>query len=264
MTDELTCAAARRLAPDLALGLLPGAERARLLAHLAGCPSCDALVAELADVADSLLLLAPGADPPPGFESAVLARIDAEPASRPAEPDGREPAARAGLAESEDHPSAHRADGGLAEPEGRASARPARRPRRIVLVALAAVVVVLGGTVAGVALTDRGPEYPPVAVGAGRSLRSAALVGPHGEQWGEVFLFDGKTSWVMVTMRWGVPDGTYNVVVERRTGSPEWLTKLHLAGGEGSIGTTLVDAPEVTAVRVLNTEGQAICEARFA
>ena len=79
-----------------------------------------------------------------------------------------------------------------------------------------------------------------------------------------MFLYNGKTSWVMVTMRWDVPDGTFNLVVDRRTGSPEWLTELHLAGGQGSIGTTLVDAPEVTAVRVLDAQGHLVCEAHFA
>jgi len=258
VTDELTCSAARDLAPDLALGLLPGAERARLLAHLADCAACEALVTELAEVADSLLLLAPGADPPPGFESAVLARIDGEPA--PASP---VPPSAVGLPSSlgETGPT------GPAVPGAPAPASPARRSprrRRVALLALAAVIVVLGGTTGGIALADRGPEYPRPAVLGPTSLRSAALVGSHDRQWGQVFLFDGKTSWLMVTMHWDVPDGSYNVVVDRRTGSPEWLTTLHLAGGEGSVGTTLVDASDVTAVHLLDAQGRPVCEARFA
>ena len=238
MTDDLTCAAARDLAPDLALGLLPGAERARLLAHLAGCSSCEALVAELAEVADNLLLLAPGADPPPGFESAVLARIDGASSSAPVVP-------------------IHPASAGRSEPAG-------RHRRWVVLLAVAAALVLLGGLAGGIALADRESGYPPVRQFEGASLRSAPLVGSNQHQWGQVFLFNGKTSWVMVTMRWDVPDGTFNLVVDRRTGSPEWLTKLHLAGGEGSIGTTLVDAPEVTAVQVFDAQGHLVCEAHFA
>ena len=312
MSDQLTCAAARELAPDLALGLLPGAERARLLAHLAGCASCDALVAELADVADSLLLLAPGADPPPGFESAVLARIDREPASGPVTPESAGPASVvpgfvapgsvapgsvapgsgvSGVPGSAAPGSATPGSGapgsvssgapgsgpdasGLGGPgrgaaDGPASGSHSGRPRRslrVVLLALAAAVLLVGGTAAGVELAHRGPEYPQVREINGRALRTAALVGPKNQAWGSVYLFNGKTSdsWVMVTMRWDVPDGTYNVVVDRRTGSPEWLTKLHLAGGEGSIGTTLVDASDVTAVRVLDAQGHPVCEARFA
>ena len=286
MSDELTCAAARELAPDLALGLLPGAERARLLAHLAGCASCDALVAELADVADSLLLLAPGADPPPGFESAVLARIDGEPTPGPvtlesagpvrvtpgpvapgpvaagpvaagpvaagpaapqsAVPGSATPGSGAPGSVSSGAPGSGPVAPGLGGPgrgaaDGPASDSPSGRPRRpvrVALLALAATVLLVGGTAAGVELAHRGPEYPQVREINGRSLRTAALVGPKNQAWGSVYLFNGKTSdsWVMVTMRWDVPDGTYNVVVDRRTGSPEWLTRLHLAGGEGSIG----------------------------
>lgn len=69
------CPGDRGLAADLALGLLTGAERAAALEHVAACARCAALVGELGAVADSLLLAAPEAEPPPGFESAVVARV---------------------------------------------------------------------------------------------------------------------------------------------------------------------------------------------
>lgn len=71
----LPCPGDSALAADLALGLLTGAERAEALEHVATCERCRALVDELGGVADGLLLAAPEAEPPPGFESAVLARI---------------------------------------------------------------------------------------------------------------------------------------------------------------------------------------------
>jgi putative zinc finger protein len=71
------CADIQELAAELALGDLPGDERARLLAHLGQCPACEALVSELAYVVDSLLLLAPEVDPAVGFESRVMGRIEA-------------------------------------------------------------------------------------------------------------------------------------------------------------------------------------------
>jgi predicted anti-sigma-YlaC factor YlaD len=67
------CASARELAPDLALGLLDGDERARVLEHIHDCPSCQALVAELSGVADLLGALGPEAEPPPDFGGRVLA-----------------------------------------------------------------------------------------------------------------------------------------------------------------------------------------------
>ena len=71
----LTCAQLEDVAAELALGTVSGAERAAALDHLAGCAACRNLVDQLARAADSLLLLAPEAQPPPGFESKVLSRI---------------------------------------------------------------------------------------------------------------------------------------------------------------------------------------------
>ena len=76
----MTCAELEALAAELALGTVAGAERAGALDHLAGCAACRSLVEDLAGVADRMLLLAPEIEPPPGFESKVLARIGVAPA----------------------------------------------------------------------------------------------------------------------------------------------------------------------------------------
>jgi hypothetical protein len=67
-----SCAQVRDIAPELALGVLSGAERAEALIHVNGCARCQALVTELSEVADVLPLLAPEHEPPPGFEQRVL------------------------------------------------------------------------------------------------------------------------------------------------------------------------------------------------
>lgn len=72
---SLTCPQLGDLAAELALGTISGAERAAALDHLAGCAPCRNLVDQLARAADSLLLLAPETEPPPGFESRVLSRM---------------------------------------------------------------------------------------------------------------------------------------------------------------------------------------------
>src|SRR4051794_41957840 len=82
----MTCEQTRNLAGELALGIADGAERAAALEHLAGCAECRRAVAELSDVTDELLLLAPEREPPPGFESRVLAHLQPAPASRPRRP----------------------------------------------------------------------------------------------------------------------------------------------------------------------------------
>lgn len=72
---RLTCEEFDAAVDELAVGGIAEPHRSALLRHAAGCPSCDARLRALADVADRLLLLAPTAEPPAGFESRVLERI---------------------------------------------------------------------------------------------------------------------------------------------------------------------------------------------
>jgi hypothetical protein len=67
-----SCAQLREVAPELALGVLGGAERAEALIHVNGCARCQALVNELTEVADALPMLVPEREPPAGFEQRVL------------------------------------------------------------------------------------------------------------------------------------------------------------------------------------------------
>ena len=71
----LTCVQVRELAPELALGVLTGAERAEAVAHVNECARCRALLSELSGAADAVSLLVPEKEPPPGFEQAVLERM---------------------------------------------------------------------------------------------------------------------------------------------------------------------------------------------
>lgn len=79
MTSTPACDQFRQLAPEVALGILDGDERAHALAHLSECVDCRAYTDQLAEIGDALLLLAPPADPPLGFESRVVARLATEP-----------------------------------------------------------------------------------------------------------------------------------------------------------------------------------------
>ena len=63
----LTCSELSDVAPELALGTLPGRQRAAALAHLDRCADCRLTVEELSDAADALLLMAPEVVPPAGF-----------------------------------------------------------------------------------------------------------------------------------------------------------------------------------------------------
>lgn len=67
----LTCPELCDVASELALGTLPGRERAAALAHLDECAECRLTVEELSDAADALLLAAPEVTPPAGFAQRV-------------------------------------------------------------------------------------------------------------------------------------------------------------------------------------------------
>src|SRR5215207_4803150 len=82
MSTEWSCEEVCALAPELALGIVAGDERARALEHLADCPPCRARLEELSSVADELLMLAPAQEPPAGFESRVLGRLEPPPRRR--------------------------------------------------------------------------------------------------------------------------------------------------------------------------------------
>src|SRR5215218_11015185 len=73
----LSCPEVRELAPELALGIVGGPERAEALQHASECGPCRVLVGELAEAADALPLLAAEAEPPAGFEERVLSALKA-------------------------------------------------------------------------------------------------------------------------------------------------------------------------------------------
>ena len=68
----MTCVTAQERAPELALGILGGAERAEVLFHLGGCARCQAVIDEHTEIADLLPHLAPEVEPPFGFQRRVL------------------------------------------------------------------------------------------------------------------------------------------------------------------------------------------------
>ncbi len=75
MVSALNCATVRTLAPELALGVLDGAERAEALAHVESCARCQAFVAELTEAVDLMPLLVEEREPPAGFERRVIAHL---------------------------------------------------------------------------------------------------------------------------------------------------------------------------------------------
>jgi anti-sigma factor RsiW len=63
------------LAAELALGILPDSEAEAAKLHVRSCPKCAAEVASLTPIADRLLEMVPGTEPPLGFDRRVMAKM---------------------------------------------------------------------------------------------------------------------------------------------------------------------------------------------
>jgi hypothetical protein len=74
----MRCEEIRDLAPEIALGIADGQERAEALRHLSACGECRHALEQLSQVADELLVLAPTEEPPAGFESRVVETLGLE------------------------------------------------------------------------------------------------------------------------------------------------------------------------------------------
>ena len=66
------------LIPDYALGILRGAERTAVEAHIGGCPVCAAELAETSSAVELLALALETVAPPPGLKERILAATSSE------------------------------------------------------------------------------------------------------------------------------------------------------------------------------------------
>lgn len=222
----MDCTDLAEVAPELALEILGGAERAAAIAHLEGCVSCQQLVDTLAADADRLLMLAPSAEPPAGFQDRVLTSLTQ--VAQPAAPPTRLPARRA-----------------------RARAR-------------AVAVLGLAASVALVALVlGLGPAARPSPAGAEMRTGAGEVVGHvfvHGEP--EAALFMTLPGWADQIERYAPPDQTYALRIERGDRTPR-LVPLDLEH-DSSWGATLdVDPDSITAVAVVDSQGHVWCQAEL-
>jgi putative zinc finger protein len=227
----------RSLLAEFATGAIAGDERAQVLEHLAFCGSCRQELTRLTRAVDTLLAFAPRMEPPPGFESRVLAALDTgPPAAQQAGPARRWGGVwrRAGRSRL----------GGHRGPWGRRDGRRFRATR-----ALTAVVIAATALFAGVAVTHwRDQDERRLAdsyrrtlsVANGTFLTASALTTAEGRRAGTVFLYQGNPSWLVVTVTGALADGRYQMLVVDREGDH------HPAGWcmiRNRTGTTGYDLP---------------------
>jgi hypothetical protein len=233
MTAEMECDQVRDLAPELALGIVEEQERVAALSHLSGCPGCRQLVSDLSSVGDGLLLLAPSREPPRGFESRGLARLD--------------------------HPPQER------------RVLPLMRRRRWVAIAAAAAVVLAaavgGGSVFWATTDDRrlADNYQAVlSQGQGAYFLAAPLQGSQGRV-GTVFGYQGRPSWVMVTMEPSTrTEGRFQVQVVTRNGRYLPVGDAVIGGAERAWGAELpVDLSVVHELQFVGSDERIAFTATF-
>jgi hypothetical protein len=214
MADEPRCEALRDALVEVSLGIASGEGRALVLGHVADCPSCQRLLAELTSASDDLLRLAPVREPPPGFELRVLAAIGA----------GR-----------------------------RSRRRWAGRLVPALAAALAAAALATAG-VLYVTRDERrlGQQLSAVLARAqGSYIAATELRDASGGKVGVVFHYGGNPSWVFATLDRPLPAGRYRATMTTRAGATPELGTLALTANARSLGSIVpFDIRQATQLRL--------------
>jgi hypothetical protein len=214
------------LAAELALGGVSGAERAAALAHLTGCDACRTLVDELARAADGLLLLAPAVEPPPGFESRVLAAI-----------------------------------GTASQPVPLRSGR-----TRLWLAAAAVVVAAAVSGAGVAELRHRGGKPPATVASAPIGVRTALVRDDAGRWTCRAVVYGDDPTWLVVSLdRKDGLNAAFSVEAVR-AGSADVVPvgTFTTTDGHGSLATTVsLQTQQFKAIRVLDQTGQVRYEVTF-
>jgi hypothetical protein len=227
----MSCEQTRAIAAELALGIADGEQRAQALRHLAECADCRRAVEELTAIADELLTLAPEREPPAGFESRVLARM--QPAPEPA------------------RPRRVRLWSRILVPVGAAAAA-----------ALAALAIALGATSDDRRLADH--YRATLAAANGSSFEAARLYAAGKTRAGLVYGYRGTPSWIFVATYNPYHSTAYSVELVTNDGGRVALPSLQLDPRTGSAGQAIpLDLQDVTAIRLIGPGRGDVLEAQL-
>lgn len=216
----MDCAHLHDVAADLAFGMASASERAAALRHLRRCSNCRGEVRELTETAEELLLLAPVADPPPGFEARVFEALE-PPTSAAAVPQPR--------------------------------TRRIRRARRRTGLLLAAAALLVAVALSVSTLAPR--LGAGTSTSSARSTAAAAFVGPSGAEVGAALLMEGPRPYLTVSVT-SVDARAYRVMVDRAGGASEQVGVASAIGGVCTWARMLpLPYAAVRAVRLVPMEG---------
>jgi Putative zinc-finger len=218
------CEETRELLADLALGIADGAERARVLEHVADCPDCRRELERLSAVADELLVLAPEQEPPLGFEVSVLRNI---------------------------HPREERRGWLL-------------RRLAVVGAVAAAVAITAGAMLVGFRDERRlADQYrSALAEAHGTYFGARRLEDAAGRSGGVLFTYRGAPSWIVVTVSPSYRGSLERAELVDRGGRRIPLRSFQLADGAWG-GSIPVDLREVAAVHLVEENGRSVLVAEI-
>jgi hypothetical protein len=238
--NEMNCHEFQDMAAELALGVLTGRERAQAMAHLEHCEACRENVRQLTLTGEGLLGLLPAMEPPAGFETQVMDRIGL---TAPA------PARRFAWL-----PHAGRRGASHSRPDRAGQLSRTRRMFAVAAVALAVLVGGLGGWALG-----NGASSP-----AGTPLRSAALESATHQPVGKIYLYQGHTHWLYMSVNMHSGQETVICQVRSRDGHLTTVGTFHLTNGYGYWGSPVPGNPgSLTGARLVTTSGTVLATAAF-
>ena len=241
MSSDAHCEKLREVGAELALGVLPGRERAEAVAPLDGCADCREYVRQLTGIGDRLIGLLPDAEPPPGFETRVARSL----ARQAAGAEGQLPA----------------------RPAPRDWRGAARRARLRLAAVATAVTVAVGfagwaiGTAVEGAVTASSPagESEPVLVGD-------MIPAGGGQPVGEVYAHPGSPAWIFMSVALtGTPyNGRATCLLERADGTTTRVGDFPLRDGRGNWGVAVpVDLTRYSGARLTAADGTVLATAQL-
>jgi Putative zinc-finger len=224
---------------ELALGILPGKQRADVLAHIEGCPRCRGEVEQLSVAADSILEVVPAAEPPIGFEVRLMERLDASRArARALKPRHRFRQRRFGM-----------------DRFGQSALVFAS------LALLAALGVGIGWLTWGSSAPTTGSAFGTTKAG---HLAEAQLVSA-GRPVGEVYVYTGQQNWLFMSLSDQSPwSGEATCEARLANGSTVVLGKFWMSDGNGAWAVPLQSGTaRIKSATVLATDGTVLARAQF-
>jgi hypothetical protein len=207
---------------ELALGVLTGRDRARVLSHVESCPRCAEELEDLSRTADSVVQAAPEMEPPLGFEVRLFERM------------------------------------GLTDVAPR---RRRLRPSRWVpgVVGVAAAALALG---LGLGLTSSSPTPTVTAQPHGPHRAVTAALVEHGATVGHVMTVSGAKPWISMMLDDSSAHGTVSCVVVTDDGVTYHVGTFEADKGYGAwIAPLPVNPADLRTAEVVSPSGTVIATA---